>query len=208
MVYKKQRSASVWQKFQGLAAWQLVVLLALLSIAVATLLRMNNVRMIERKEAVLAADRSGDMGMVNERLYDLQEYVIKHMNASTGQFFLETLYRQKIDQLINDAKKTIDSEQGQNAYKLAGEVCDRRFRGYSQAYAECFLAEVNKQSSIAPTPVEIKTLSPNLYIISYAAPHWSPDLAGFAVLLWGLLVLALILRFIFWLGLKLFISLK
>lgn len=208
MVYHKQQSASIVQKIHNLAAWQLVVLLMLMTVVVATLLRMNNVRMIERKEAVLAADRSGDLGMVTERLHDLQEYSLKHMNASTGQVFLENAYRRKIDQLINDAKKTIDSQQGQNAYKTAAEVCDRRFRGYSQAYAECFLAEVNKQSSTAPNPVEIKTLSPNTYIHSYASPYWSPDLAGFAALVWGMLLISLFLKLVFWIGLKVFISLK
>lgn len=208
MVYQKQQSTSLLKKIQNLATWQLMVLLILMTVVVATLLRMNNVRMIERKEAVLAADRSGDLGMVTERLHDLQEYSLKHMNASTGQVFLENAYRQKINQLINDAKKTIDSQQGQNAYKIAADICDKRFRGYSQAYAECFLSEVNKQSSSVPTPVEIKTLSPNTYIHSYASPYWSPDLAGFAVLIWGLLLTGVVLRVIFWIGLKLFISLK
>lgn len=208
MVYQKQQSTSLLKKIQNLATWQLMVLLMLMTVVVATLLRMNNVRMIERKEAVLAADRSGDLGMVTERLHDLQEYSLKHMNASTGQIFLENAYRQKINQLINDAKKTIDSQQGQNAYKIAADICDKRFRGYSQAYAECFLSEVNKQSSSVPTPVEIKTLSPNTYIHSYASPYWSPDLAGFAVLIWGLLLTGVVLRVIFWIGLKLFISLK
>lgn len=208
MVYQKQQSTSLLKKIQNLATWQLMVLLILMTVVVATLLRMNNVRMIERKEAVLAADRSGDLGMVTERLHDLQEYSLRHMNASTGQVFLENAYRQKINQLINDAKKTIDSQQGQNAYKIAADICDKRFRGYSQAYAECFLSEVNKQSSSVPTPVEIKTLSPNTYIHSYASPYWSPDLAGFAVLIWGLLLTGVVLRVIFWIGLKLFISLK
>lgn len=208
MVYQKQQSTSLLKKIQNLATWQLMVLLMLMTVVVATLLRMNNVRMIERKEAVLAADRSGDLGMVTERLHDLQEYSLKHMNASTGQVFLENAYRQKINQLINDAKKTIDSQQGQNAYKIAADICDKRFRGYSQAYAECFLSEVNKQSSSVPTPVEIKTLSPNTYIHSYASPYWSPDLAGFAVLIWGLLLTGVVLRVIFWIGLKLFVSLK
>lgn len=208
MVYQKQQSTSLFKKIQNLATWQLMVLLMLMTVVVATLLRMNNVRMIERKEAVLAADRSGDLGMVTERLHDLQEYSLKHMNASTGQVFLENAYRQKINQLINDAKKTIDSQQGQNAYKIAADICDKRFRGYSQAYAECFLSEVNKRSSSVPTPVEIKTLSPNTYIHSYASPYWSPDLAGFAVLIWGLLLTGVVLRVIFWIGLKLFISLK
>lgn len=208
MVYQKQQSTSLLKKIQNLATWQLMVLLMLMTVVVATLLRMNNVRMIERKEAVLAADRSGDLGMVTERLHDLQEYSLKHMNASTGQVFLENAYRQKINQLINDAKKTIDSQQGQNAYKIAADICDKRFRGYSQAYTECFLSEVNKQSSSVPTPVEIKTLSPNTYIHSYASPYWSPDLAGFAVLIWGLLLTGVVLRVIFWIGLKLFVSLK
>lgn len=208
MVYQKQQPISVFQKIRSLATWQVVILFALMTVVVATLLRINNVRMLERKEAVLAADRSGDLGMVTERLHDLQEYVLKHMNSSTGQIFLEHTYRQKLDQLINDAKKTIGSQQGQNAYKIAGEICDKRFRGYSQAYAECFLAEVNKQSSLVPTPVEIKTLSPNTYVHSYASPRWSPDLAGFAVLIWGLLLVGLIGKMIFWIGLEVFISLK
>lgn len=190
------------------AIWQLIVMIVLVGLLMATLLRMNNVRMIERKEAVIAADKSGDVDALQNRLYDLQEYVFKHMNASTGQIFLETAYRNKIDQLINQAKNATPNPAGQNAYKIAAEVCDKKFRGYSQAYAECFLAEVDKHKTSIDQVREVAMPNPNLYIKNFQSPGWSPDLAGWVVLIWLGLVFYLGLRVIFWLSLNLLIKLK
>ncbi len=208
MVYQKKQSFGGFSKLKSLAIWQVVVLLILVTIITATLLRMNNVRMLERKEAVIAADKSGDHGMVHDRLRDLQEYVFKHMNASTGQIFLEQIYRQKVDQLINDAKNTISSNHEQNAYKIASEICDQKFRGYSQAYAECFLSEVNKHTTSVNPVTEVKLPSPNLYIVNFSSPTWSPDLAGFAVVVWAMLALYLSIKIITLVSLRLFIRIK
>lgn len=130
------------------------------------------------------------------------------MNASTGQIFLENTYRRKGEQMINDAKNTISSGDGQNAYKIASEVCDKRFRGYSQAYAECFLSEVDKHTTSISTPVEIKLPSPNLFIHEYSSPYLSFDVAGISVIIWVLLLIYLIIKIIFWVVLKIVISLK
>lgn len=203
MVYHKKHT----RKFpRQLAIWQVMILMIIMTVVTATLLRMNNVRMIERRDAVIAADKGGDLGMLAERLADLESYVFKHMNATTGQIFLEHTYRNRLNKLIEDARRSLASETEKNAYKAASEVCDKRFRGYSQAYAKCFLDEVNKHTTSISGSTEIKTLNPKIYIRSYASPHWSPDLAGWSVLVWGIMMLYLMSRFITWLVLKIIVA--
>lgn len=209
MVYRQKTTSKRSATIANWALWQIGLVLILATIVTATLLRLNNVRMIERKEAVLSADRSGDLGVLKERLYDLEEYVFKHMNASTGQFFLERTYRYQLDQIIEQAKnRPVVGGQVQNAYKIAAEICDQRFGGYSQAYADCFLREVNNHSTTVEAPREIKMLNPNLYVRSYSSPRWSPDLAGIAVLIWSMLVVYFVLRLIFWVGFGFYLRAK
>lgn len=191
-----------------LATWQVIIVFGVLSVVTATMLRINNVKMSERKEAVLAADATGDLGLVAERLHELQEFVFAHMNASTGTIFLETTYLNRMQQLVDDAKNTIGSNPEKNAYKIAAEVCDKKFAGYTTAYAQCFLDEVNKNDTTISQSLEIRSLNPMLFTHSYAAPTWSADWAGFSVLAWLIMLLYLIGKILIWAILRLIIAKK
>lgn len=201
MVFKAKQSPKT-----HLAFWQVLILFILMSVVAATMLRINNVQMSKRLESVLAADEAGDVGSVEERLYDLQEFVFAHMNTSTGTIFLEQTYLNRVQSLVNDAKNTISSTPEQNAYKTAAEICDRKFAGYTSAYAQCFLDEVNKHTTTVNQPLEIKNLDPMLFTHSYAAPTWSPDWAGFAVLIWLMMLMYLVAKVITWAILRMIIS--
>ncbi|MDO4870497.1 MAG: hypothetical protein Q3996_00140 [Candidatus Saccharibacteria bacterium] len=194
-----------FQKIQ-LATWQMIILFILMSVVTATLLRINNVQMSRRLNSVLEADKSKDLGLVEERLYDLRDFVFAHMNTSTGTIFLEKTYLARVQRLVDDAKKSLSSNPEQNAYKTAAEICDRKFSGYTSAYAQCFLSEVNKSTTTVAQPLEIKNLDPMLFTHSYAAPNWSPDWAGFAVLIWAIMLMNLVIRLISWVVLRIIIA--
>ncbi len=90
----------VYRQVQRIKTWQLLLILLLSGFIAATFLRLNNIGMAQRREAVLMADREGrDEDMVN-RMYDLQRYTAAHMNADTGQFDLTEQYERDVQEVI------------------------------------------------------------------------------------------------------------
>ena len=181
-------------RLQRVKTWQLVVLLVLVGFVAATFLRLNNIGMDQRRAAVLAADKLGDVPTIQARLFDLQRYVSSHMNADMGSIYLEEQYKRDSQKTI-DAASNDDNPNG-NIYKKAQDVCAPRFKGYSQAYLQCtvdYLAQYAPASSPASSVTLPKADS---YRHSYAAPLWSPDFAGFSVLACVVILLAIVGRFL------------
>lgn len=172
--------------------WQLLVIFVLSLFVTATFLRLNNIGMVERREAVIAADKIGDTGEMQQRLYDLQRYSATHMNASSGDIYLEKEYKRDV-QLLVEAAKQQNSGDDFNVLKKADDVCKPRFSGYTQAYVQCVAAEQAKYpSSSGPQTVEFP--DPSLYKHSYVSPLWSPDFAGWSLLASGFLLLLIVVR--------------
>ena len=192
-VDEKRRIKSSITQLQRVQTWQLVILLILSLVISATFLRINNIGMIERRTAVKNADEMGDQETTRERLFALQRYTTSHMNADTGDIYLEGQYNR-------DTKKAIDAasqgSSGTNINLLADQACKAQFGGYSQAYVQCFAGELAKYP---PGKNDIdKAQLPNvsLYKHSFASPLWSPDFAGLSVLISVLLVFMIVVRLI------------
>jgi len=189
-VADKRRVRKSIKQLQRIKTWQLLILFVLVAFIAATFLRLNNIGMIQRRDAVLAADRSGDVEVIQNRLYDLQRYVAEHMNTNTGQFYLEQQYRRDVQKIV-EAASNDDNPHG-NIYAKAEAVCRPQYTVWSQAYVQCFTDELAKYPP-SPDPAQNVTLpSPNLYKQEFIAPLWSPDFAG-----WSVLVCLIILLMIF-----------
>ena len=102
-----QRTVKVVEKVK---TWQLVILLLMAGFVAATFLRLNNIGMIERRDAVWAADKTGDVGKVQDRLYDLQRYVASHMNTDPGRVQLDHAYKKAYDQAFAEFEQSIASQ--------------------------------------------------------------------------------------------------
>ena len=178
MTDKRQVRKSIKQ-LQRVKTWQLLVLLILMAFVAATFLRLNNIGMSERRDAVMAADKSGDSDATQKRLYDLQRYVAAHMNTDTGAFYLEGQYRRNAQQMVDAAKES--NQSGPNINALAEEVCRPQYTVWSPAYVQCFADELAKYPP-SDDPVQNVTLpSTELYRYSFAGPLWSADFAGWSV---------------------------
>lgn len=188
--------------------WQILVVFLLMTVVAATLLRINNVGMVQRRDAVLQADEAGDYDVLEKRLFDLEKYVFSHMNTSTGDFWLVKTYEAKLSQIVEQAKASLPQQGGQTAQRAAADVCDKRYGRFAMPYVNCFVEELKKHTTAYEKPVEIKTPNPNIYKKSYLAPIWSPDLAGLAVLVWFGLLAYLLVRAASNLLLGLLISVK
>lgn len=193
MAHKRTVKKGIKQ-LRRVSTWQLVILLILVSFIAATFLRLNNIGMIQRREAVLAADRSGDREALQNRLYDLQRYSAAHMNASTGGFYLEESYHSDVEEYY--ARSSADDNPNGNIFVKAQEVCAPRFSGWSMAYVQCVTQELEKYPSAANFEQAGTMPRSETYRHSFASPLWSPDFAGFSVLVTLLVALVIVVRLI------------
>ena len=193
MADKRQVKKSIRQ-LQRVKTWQLLILLILTSFIAATFLRLNNIGMMQRREAVLAADKAGNVETIQSRLYDLQRYSAEHMNSETGVFYLEQQYRRDAQKAV-DAAKSDDNPNG-NINAKAEAVCRPQYTVWSPAYVQCFTDELSKYPP-SPDPTQNVTLpSTSLYRYSFTSPLWSPDFAGLAVIVCLVILLMIVIRLV------------
>jgi len=148
--------------------------------------------MVDRRNAVLTADKAGDQTDTESRLYDLQRYASAHENADTGEFYLQGQYSRDAQNLVDAASKY--SNPNGNINVKAEAVCKPQYKVWSEAYVQCFADELAKYPP-SPNPAENVTL-PNslLYRYSFVSPLWASDFAGWSMLVCVLILLMILLR--------------
>ncbi len=151
--------------------------------------------MIERRTAVISADDAGNADATINRLYDLQRYVSAHMNTDMGKgVYLESSYKRDVQKADDAAAGNLNSNG--NVYKKAQDVCAPRFTRYSTAYLQCTLSELGKYPASNNLISSVNYPKPDSYLHVFASPLWSPDFAGFSVLVCIVLILMIIVRLI------------
>ena len=194
-VADKRQVRKTIKDLQRVKTWQLFVLLIIVGFLAATFLRLNNIGMVERRAAVIAADKVGNQDNTIQRLYDLQHYVSKHMNTDLGKgVYLETSYQRDSQNLLDKASN--DQNPNGNIYKKAQEVCAPRFSGYSTAYLQCTTGELAKYPASSDLIGAVKLPPPSSYLHSYESPFWSPDFAGWSLVVCAVISLLIIIRFV------------
>lgn len=200
----KQAIRQQLYRLKRVKTWQLVIVFALMLVLSATFLRLNSIGMVERRDAVLAADKDGDSYTIQNRIYDLQEYSSSHMNASSGPVYLTEEYKRDTEKLVAEQRRKADG--GETVFSRADKICKDRFFGYSQAYVQCVANEIEAAPNTVSATDDIELPNPALYRYNFASPGWSADFAGFSVLLTaviGLIILTrLVIVAILWLLLK------
>jgi len=175
--------------------WQLIVLLVIMGVIAASFLRLNNIGMVQRREAVIIADQEGNEETIISRLYDLQLYVTGHMNTDLGRgVYLEQSYTRDLQEW-QETQYGNENPNG-NIYKKAQEVCAPQFDYYSYAYLQCTTSELAKYPSADDPASESSKPRQEAYIHAFTSPLWSPDFAGWSVLLCGVLLALIIIRLV------------
>ena len=191
----KRRVRRTIKDLQRIKTWQLLVLLILAAFIAATFLRLNNIGMVERRAAVISADKVGNEEVIIQRLYDLQQYVSAHMNTDLGKgVYLESTYQNDSQAALNAASG--DQNPNGNIYKKAQEVCAPRFSHYSTAYLQCTTSELAKYPASNELIGAVKLPSANTYLHDYESPVWSPDFAGWSLVVCAFIVLMILARLI------------
>lgn len=180
---------------QRIKTWQLVILLIIVAFIAATFLRLNNIGMVHRREAVINADHDGDEQKIINRLYDLQQYVSSHMNTDLGQgVYLEKSYTRDLQDWQGDVYG--DTNPNGNIYKKAQQVCAPQFQSYSYAYLQCTTNELAKYPAASDPASDTSKPRQEAYIHTYSSPLWTPDFAGWSVFACAVIALLIIIRLI------------
>jgi hypothetical protein len=180
---------------QRVKTWQLLILLILAGFLSATFLRLNNIGMVERRTAVVVADEAGNQDDLIKRLYDLQRYVSSHMNTDMGKgVYLESSYKRD-SQKVLDAASSEQNPNG-NIYKKAQEICAPKFSGYSAAYLQCTTSELAKYPASTDLLSAAKLPSADSYLHDFVSPLWSPDVAGWSLVVCVVIALMIVVRLV------------
>lgn len=184
------------KQLQRVKTWQLIIVLVIFGLLSATLLRLNNIGMVERRTAVFQADKSGDDTRTVENLFALQRWSASHMNARTDTFYLEEGYKRAVKKATEEMKQTNNITA--SIVEQADATCKARHGNYySSAYVVCFEAEQSKgYESGSQISTSVKLPNPELYRHEYSSPLWSPDFAGWSLLVCALIVVMIITRMI------------
>ena len=181
--------------------WQLVLLLVLSLYVSATFLRINNVGMLERVRAVEVADKLGDEEVIQERLYELQRYVAQHMNTSTRDIYLQTIYERDAKAILQEAEAA-NRQTNNTMWNRAANECYAEYPGYWQGQIQCIL-EKQKQFQTSTPITEVQTPDVGQYKHAFLSPLWSPDFAGWSVVASLLLLVVIVIRVIVMIVLRL-----
>lgn len=152
-----------------------ILLLFLTSITFSIyFLRLNNLKMVELRQAVVTADEQGDD--VKQAILNLNQHIFQHMNTTTIRpVELVNSYNKAAQAAIEASDKT-----GKDVYQAAARACERRGIPLT-SIAQC-AADYAARNNPNTGPAEIKLPDKSLFIYSFASPRWTPDTAGFAVL--------------------------
>lgn len=170
-----------WIRLRGVTLYIPLVSLIIFSGISVWALRANNLQMLELKAAVITADEQD--GDVEAALEELRAFVNSHMNTrlrTPGSTEPPIQLVNRFNKLValEESKAQTDASTAQ-LYQKAQEYC-RNVGASTTPQASCvkdyFIANGGGGTYVKLPPKE-------LYTFDFASPRWSPDLAGYSLIL-------------------------
>lgn len=156
-------------------------------------LRANNQKMIELRDAVFVADEQN--GDVEGALKALREHVYAHMNTdlSSGENSIHPPLQLKYtyERLAKAEQKKVQSSNAE-LYDEATKYCEARFPAgqLANGRVQCVARYIDEHSQGKLSV----TVPDDLYKFDFVSPAWSPDLAGWSIVLAVLFTILFIAR--------------
>ena len=189
----------LWTRIRPIKTWYLLVVFLVLSTVCLFALRQNNLGMVKLRDQVYQADQNG--GDVEQALRQLRGYVYAHMNtnlsAGADAVYPPIQLKYTYQRLVADAQKKAETANSQ-IYTDAQAYCEK-------LYPDSFSGGPRVpciQSYVTSHGVKAETIPDSLYKFSFVSPSWSPDLAGWTLLLAVAAGATTVIRFVLGLWLK------
>lgn len=192
----RRNQKSVWQRKKRIKTWWLVALFIIFFATSIFSLRNNNLKMIKLRNQVLVVDKNN--GDTTEALKQLNYHVFHHMNTEIVRpIELVNSYNRQAKAVIEKANRLTNRD----IYAEATAACEQRgipLTSIAQCAADYAISHNTKADAT-------KIVLPNkdLFTYTFQAPLWTPDLAGFALLLTVVIALWLLARLIEYIAVRL-----
>jgi len=186
MALNKRHLHHAWRLYRHIKPRYFLIAVIVFGTISLIALRHNNEQMVRLRNAVYTADQQN--GDVEKALYNLRVYVYNHMNTSLAsgpnavhppiqlKYTYERLQQQQQDVL----------GKGDSAlYQAAQAYCDSQTEIGSEVIACIQQYATDHGGQLAPVPA-------SLYQFDFVSAKWSPDLAGWSLVVTGLAVLGLL----------------
>lgn len=188
----------LWTRIRRIKPWYFLCLAIIFGFISLMALRSNNLHMIKLRDAVYQADKNN--GDVNGALITLRNYVFAHMNTNLAsgdhpvyppiqlQYTYDRLVQQHAEQAKTDNKQV---------YAEAENHC----AGYPEGDTKTTCV----QDYVKQRLLEMGQAIPDgMYKFNFASPRWSPDLAGWSLVLTAVFFAAFVASWLFerWLRLS------
>lgn len=171
--------------------WYLLVPLLLFSVICVLALRANNLHMITLRDAVYAADKNNTN--TEAALQTLRSFVYGHMNTelATGDNVYPPIQLKYTYERLQAAEKSRVKTANDQAYHEAQVYCEQQNpAGFSgRGRVPCIEAYVKSHGGATENKIPDA-----MYKFNFASPTWSPDLAGWTLLIAITILLLLVLR--------------
>lgn len=181
----------VLKKIKRVSGWYFVVAILLVAGLAVYSLRQNNLHAIELRDKVLQVDKEN--GDVESALRELRSYVYGHMNtelSSPNGAYPPVQLKYRYERLVAAQKAT--QPNNANLTTQAQAYCEKQIpTGRSLNRIDCIQNYITTHGASSNAPIP-----DSLYKFDFASPRWSPDLAGFSIVLLVVLVLLAVVRLV------------
>lgn len=188
----KRHIHHVLVQLRKISPWYFVIAILVSSAISLVSLRQNNIHALQLRDKVLQVDK--DNGDVELALRQLREYVYSHMNtqlAAPGGAYPPVQLKYRYDRLVA-AQKTQQPSNSTLATE-AQNYCEAQIpTGRSLYRIDCIQSYILSHGAASTV-----TIPDSVYKFDFVPPVWSPDLAGFSILLTAVLILVFIIRILF-----------
>lgn len=185
MKSRKVDAKRIWRYFHRVHPWYFLVAAVIFGTVSLFALRQNNLTMVNvYRKAVYTADKSGDMASIEAALHDLRHYVVNHMNTSLTSGNNSVYPPIQLKYTYERAQAEQQAKLGQinaNLYHTAQQQCEAEHPEESGAET---IACIEKYA--ATQGVQLGEIPDALYKFDFMSAKWSPDLAGWSLVLTGL----------------------
>lgn len=180
----KRHLHHLWTKLRYLKPWYFLVIAVISGVVCVFALRANNQHMVKLRDAVYSADKNNTD--VQAPLNQLQAYVTAHMNtnltAGNTSVYPPIQLKYTYDRLVAAQSDQL-AQANASLYTDAQHYCEQQdpvdFSGHNRV--PCIEQYVETHDA-----AQLPAIPDALYKFSFISPTWSPDLAG-----WSLVVAAL-----------------
>lgn len=183
---EKRKLHHIWTELRKISHWHFLVISIVFAFISVFALRQNNLNAVHLRNELLKVDKEN--GDTETALKNLREYMYSHMNtnlASSTSAYPPIQLKYRYERLVAAEKARVAELNKNTTYNDAQKYCETNFPQsfYGAGRLPCIqnYIDTHPVSTVAEKPIP-----DSLYKFNFASPAWSPDLAGWSLVLSGL----------------------